>query len=113
MRNRHDTDEALSAGPEYGHETACRIVGERYGLTKRENEILLLLAKGRTAPYLARDLFISESTARTHISHIYRKMEINSQQELLDEIECTLKAAIRERRGEQGNTDAPQAKLTP
>lgn len=113
VRNRHDTDEALSAGPEYGHETACRIVGERYGLTKRENEILLLLAKGRTAPYLARDLFISESTARTHISHIYRKMEINSQQELLDEIECTLKAAIRERRGEQGNTDAPQAKLTP
>lgn len=83
----HNTDEALSAAPVYGYEKACEVVGARYNLTKRENEVLLLLAKGRTAPYLARDLFISESTARTHIAHIYRKMNVNSQQELLDEIE--------------------------
>ena len=97
VKNRRDIDEALSVEPEYGYETACRIVGERYGLTKRENEILLLLAKGRTAPYLARDLFISESTARTHISHIYRKVGINSQQELLDEIERTHEEIVQER----------------
>ncbi|NTW28959.1 MAG: helix-turn-helix transcriptional regulator [Coriobacteriia bacterium] len=88
-RSYRDTDEALSAKPEYGFESSCKIVGKRYALTTRENEILLLLAKGRTAPYLARDLFLSESTVRTHTAHIYRKMGINSQQELLDEIERT------------------------
>lgn len=91
VRNYKDTDDALAAEPEYGYESACRIVGERYGLTNRENDVLLLLAKGRTASYMARDLVLSESTVRTHIAHIYKKMKINSQQELLDEIERTHK----------------------
>ncbi len=95
VKSRHDTDEALSTEPEYGFESACKIVGEHYALTKRENEVLLLLAKGRTAPYLARDLFLSENTVRTHISHIYRKTGVNSQQELLDEIEQTHDEFVR------------------
>lgn len=68
-------------------EEACGALGEACGLTEREREVLFLLAKGRTASYIARDLVVSESTVRTHIAHIYRKTDVNSQQQLLDRVE--------------------------
>lgn len=68
-------------------EEACDTLSKSYQLTEREREVLFLLAKGRTASYIARDLVVSEPTIRTHIAHIYRKTEVNSQQQLLDLIE--------------------------
>ena len=44
------------------------------GLTKRETEILHLLAEGRSLPYVQERLYISEGTARTHVKHIYSKL---------------------------------------
>mgnify|MGYP000876885634 CR=1 FL=1 len=41
------------------------------------------LAKGFNAQYLQEKLFISEGTAKTHIRHIYGKMNVHSQQELM------------------------------
>jgi DNA-binding NarL/FixJ family response regulator len=58
------------------------IVGN--GLTKREEDIFLLLAKGRNAESISNKLFISVATAKTHIHHIYTKLSISSHQELLD-----------------------------
>ncbi len=43
-------------------------------LTGRESEILVLLADGQGVAQIARRLFISESTAKTHISRIYEKL---------------------------------------
>lgn len=43
-------------------------------LSTREREILTLLADGLAVSQLARQLFISESTAKTHISRIYDKL---------------------------------------
>lgn len=43
-------------------------------LTERESEILGLLADGLGVAQIARQLFISESTAKTHISRIYEKL---------------------------------------
>jgi len=100
VKSFRETDKALSVEPENEFENVCETIGERYALTKRENEVLLLLAKGRTAPYLARDLFLSESTVRTHIAHIYRKMDIGSQQELLDEVERTHKEIVQAKKNE-------------
>lgn len=68
-------------------EDACLSLGKDCQLTEREREVLLLLARGRTASYIARDLVVSEPTVRTHISHIYRKTNVNSQQQLLDKVE--------------------------
>ncbi|MFD0702154.1 hypothetical protein DMP06_03690 [Slackia equolifaciens] len=65
-------------------EEACALFAESIALTKRERDVLALLARGRTASYIARDLVVSEPTARTHISHIYRKAGVNSQQQLID-----------------------------
>lgn len=62
----------------------CNAIIEKGNLTPRESEVFLCLAKGRNTEYIQGKLFISASTARTHILHIYRKLEINSQQQLID-----------------------------
>ena len=43
-------------------------------LSSRESEVLLLLAEGLGVAGIARQLFVSESTAKTHISKIYEKL---------------------------------------
>jgi HD-GYP domain-containing protein (c-di-GMP phosphodiesterase class II) len=48
------------------------------GLTRREVEVLRLLARGMTLKEVAEALVISESTAHTHASHIYEKAEIST-----------------------------------
>ncbi len=65
----------------------CKAVTERYKLSPRESEVLTYLVRGRNAKHIAEKLFISESTTKTHISNIYRKLGIHSQQELLDLLE--------------------------
>lgn len=43
-------------------------------LSPRETEVLRLLAEGLGVSAIARQLFVSESTAKTHISKIYEKL---------------------------------------
>ena len=51
---------------------------EDYQLTTRENEILHSLVDGLSYKKLAEKYFISISTVRTHIKHIYEKLHVNS-----------------------------------
>jgi DNA-binding NarL/FixJ family response regulator len=46
------------------------------GLTKREREILLMLARGRTNAEIASELFVSETTVKTHVGRILQKLEL-------------------------------------
>jgi len=46
------------------------------GLTAREMETLILVARGMVAKEIARSLAISEKTVRNHISNIYRKLDL-------------------------------------
>lgn len=62
-------------------------VADRYELTSRQEEVLLCLAQGRNASYIAQKFTISTHTAKSHIYNIYNKLGIHSQQELLDIIE--------------------------
>lgn len=62
----------------------CSMLAIRYRLTKRESEILGLLARGRNVPSVAEELSVSKSTVRSHVLQIYRKAGVNSRQELLD-----------------------------
>ena len=66
--------------------SALKIASD-YQLTVREREILLLLTQGRDVPTIAKQLFISENTVRTHTKNIYIKLDIHSKQELLDRVE--------------------------
>jgi DNA-binding NarL/FixJ family response regulator len=47
-------------------------------LTPREREVLALLAAGRSAPEIARDLLISARTVSTHIQRILKKLGVHS-----------------------------------
>jgi DNA-binding CsgD family transcriptional regulator len=62
----------------------CEYVANTYLLSSRETDVLYLLAKGRNAAYIAKNLFISEGTVHTHTWRIYRKMDVHTQQELMD-----------------------------
>lgn len=66
------------------HRTA---VAQRFGLSARETEIFLLLAQGRSRPYIRDSLYLSKNTVATHIRHIYEKLGVHSQQELIDLVE--------------------------
>lgn len=59
-------------------------IAARYGLTKRECEVLSLLAEGRNEPYVEEALGIGRATVKTHITHIYRKVGVSSRQQLID-----------------------------
>jgi HD-GYP domain-containing protein (c-di-GMP phosphodiesterase class II)/DNA-binding CsgD family transcriptional regulator len=51
------------------------------GLTKREVDVLVSLARGRSNPEIAHDLSISRKTVSSHLEHIYAKLGIASRTE--------------------------------
>jgi DNA-binding NarL/FixJ family response regulator len=55
-------------------------------LTKREREMLDLLAKGYRYKEIADQLFISFETVRTHIHNIYEKLQVQSRTEALNKM---------------------------
>jgi len=46
-------------------------------LSPRELEVLRLVAEGRSNPEIARKLFIGEATVKTHLLHVFEKLEVN------------------------------------
>lgn len=56
----------------------------RYGLSKRELEIMTLFAQGRSANWIAENECISKNTVRTHLRSVYAKLDVHTRQELLD-----------------------------
>jgi DNA-binding NarL/FixJ family response regulator len=53
-------------------------------LSNRENEILVLLAKGLLYKEIAGQLFISQETVRKHVYHIYEKLHVNNRVEAVN-----------------------------
>ncbi|WP_436863091.1 response regulator [Staphylococcus caeli] len=45
-------------------------------LSKRESEVLMEMAKGKTNKEIAETLFVSEKTIKTHVSHIFSKLQV-------------------------------------
>jgi two-component system response regulator DevR len=50
-------------------------------LTEREREVLALVARGYTNKQIAETLFVSEKTARNHVSHILEKLGLSRRSE--------------------------------
>ena len=55
----------------------------KHGLTAREIDVALLIARGRSKTFIADELFISENTVRTHSKNVYTKLGIHSREELI------------------------------
>ena len=52
-------------------------------LTPRELEVLRLIARGRSNAELARDLVISETTAKTHVARILAKLRVRDRVQIV------------------------------
>jgi two-component system nitrate/nitrite response regulator NarL len=46
-------------------------------LTEREQEVLELLAEGKSAPEIGRVLFLATSTVKSHLGHLYEKLGVS------------------------------------
>jgi DNA-binding NarL/FixJ family response regulator len=67
--------------------TKCEAIANTYLLSRRETEVMFFLAKGHNRIYIQEKLFISEGTTKTHIHHIYKKLDIHNQQDLMKLVE--------------------------
>lgn len=63
----------------------------RYGLSPREREVMALLVRGYSTERIGKDLSISYHTVKTHVYHIYQKVGVHAQQELIDLVEERLR----------------------
>jgi DNA-binding NarL/FixJ family response regulator len=50
--------------------------GRLDALTDRELEVLRLIARGRSNAEIAKTLFLSETTVKTHITHLFTKLDL-------------------------------------
>lgn len=57
------------------------------GLTPRQEEVLILLAKGYSTGSIEKQLVVSNHTVKAHIYSIYRKADVHTRQELIEHIE--------------------------
>ncbi len=77
-----ETFERLGALPDLAH--LDRIVAatdsgaETHGLTRREIEVLCLIARGKANRAIANELHLSERTVHRHVSNIFTKLDVDS-----------------------------------
>lgn len=68
----------------------ARSAAQEFGLSKREEEIAVLVAQGKNNVVIQERLCITESTLRTHLRNIYAKMYVHSRQELVSALQACL-----------------------
>jgi DNA-binding NarL/FixJ family response regulator len=73
LAKSHDIDIGRAAGLQMPRE-----LRKSEGLSKREHEVYELLAQGRSNREIAKTLFISESTTKVHVRHIFEKLKVHS-----------------------------------
>lgn len=61
---------------------SCGAVSERFGLSDREAEVLVLLTRGRTIDQISQELCVSFNTAKSHVRHVYTKTGVHTRKEL-------------------------------
>ncbi|WP_102157320.1 response regulator transcription factor [Zhihengliuella halotolerans] len=55
-----------------------RMRAPQVSLSAREIQVLELVAAGRSNPQVAAELFVSETTVKSHLAHIYSKLDVTS-----------------------------------
>ena len=70
----------------------CLQMASEAGLTEREKEVFVLLAKGRGSQSISDALTISLYTTRAHTRNIYAKLDVHSRHELSERVEAYVEA---------------------
>ncbi|WP_294380063.1 response regulator transcription factor [uncultured Senegalimassilia sp.] len=65
-------------------ERACRELARTHDLSLRERDVLYLMATGITGKEIAARLTLSYNTVKSHIRHIYDKLDVHRKQDLVD-----------------------------
>lgn len=73
-------------------EKALDELQERYDLTGRERELAKQIYEGKSNSQIAQDLYISESTVKTHIYNIFRKLDVKNRVEVV----CSIRGEKKE-----------------
>ncbi|NPD31182.1 helix-turn-helix transcriptional regulator [Eggerthellaceae bacterium zg-1084] len=73
----------------------CALLGQQARLTPREQEVFEMLAEGRNARYITERHTVSLNTVKSHIKHVYQKLDVHSQQELIDLVRLSAPDAER------------------
>lgn len=66
----------------------CESVIATHRLSDREEQVLLLTVRGRSIPFIAKQLHLSVSTIKKHTTHLYEKLGVRDRQEMVDLIEA-------------------------
>ena len=64
-------------------------LAEVRGLTKRETEVMMLLAEGRDLAFICNQCYLSRNTVKSYTKSIYLKLAVHSKQELIDLVDRT------------------------
>lgn len=79
-----DLNRYIPQQDEYGEiEMRCKSLAQAYGLSERELEIMQYLCQGRSKPYIAETLYLSENTVKSYTKNLYKKLGIHSKQDLI------------------------------
>lgn len=73
--------------PQSATERACRALAQAHDLSLRERDVLDLMATGMTGKEIATELTLSYNTVKSHIRHIYTKLDVHRKQDLADLID--------------------------
>ncbi len=79
--------EARDAGKEDPPVRTMEDFCNHFGLSKREMQVLEIILDGKTAKEVGKAIFISESTVKTHVRHIYEKVGVRNKMELLRKVQ--------------------------
>lgn len=73
---------------------ACEEVAAEGGLTARETEVLIMLAKGMSAQQIADALVVSVHTVRAHVRNIHSKLAVSNRNQIVQLVEAKRDAAL-------------------
>lgn len=62
----------------------CDLLAREMGLTEREREVLELLVVGQSYQQVCQALLLSMGTVKTHVRHIYGKLDVHSREEAVE-----------------------------
>ncbi len=74
----------------------CQIIVDTYRLTKRESEVLELLARGYTVVTMSEALFVSPNTTKMHVRNIYTKLDVHGKQDVISMVELVRQQIAKE-----------------
>lgn len=80
------------------NDAAARLeeVCQQFKLTPREKELIELIYNGKSNKEIAEILYLSESTVKTHIYNIFRKMDVKNRVGVI----CVINGDIEDRQAE-------------